>query len=334
MASYIARRKFLATLGGAAAAWPLSARAQQSGRVRRMGVLMGLAEGDPEGKVRAAVFERALQELGWTGGRNISIDYRWAPGDSEQTRVAAAELLSLAPDVILAHATPATVALHRATRTVPVVFVVVSEPVTQGFVESLAHPGGNITGFTNLEPTLGAKWLELLKEIAPSVTRVALMSNPDIAPYTILFSRSAEAAAQKIDVALIAAPVHEPAEIEAVLTMLGRQPGSGLVLFPDLFTTAHRKLIFDLAARYRVPAISAFRYQSNEGGLVSYGVDVRDQFRQSAAYVDRILRGENPASLPVIQPTKFEFVINLKAAKGLGLTVPDKLLALADEVIE
>ena len=328
------RRDFIKVISGAAAAWPLAARGQQPDRVRRIGVLMGLAESDPEAKVRAAVFERALQELGWTRGRNIRIDYRWAPGDVEQTRAAAAELLRLAPDVILAHATPATAALQRATRTLPVVFVAVSEPVAQGFVQSLARPGGNITGFTNLEPTLGAKWLELLKEIAPRVTRVAVMSNPNTAPYVILFSRSVEAVAQKIAVELIAAPVHEPAEIEAVLTMLGREPGGGLILPPDPFTVAHRKLIFDLAARYRVPAINGLLYFANEGGLVSYGVDVRDQFRQAAAYVDRILRGEKPADLPVQQPTKFELVINLTTAKALGLDVPPTLLARADEVIE
>jgi putative tryptophan/tyrosine transport system substrate-binding protein len=280
------------------------------------------------------VFERALQELGWTGGRNIRIDYRWAPGYVEQTRAAAAELLRLAPDMILAHATQATAALQQATRTVPVVFVAVSEPVAQGFVKSLAHPGGNITGFTNLEPTLGAKWLELLKEIAPRVTRVAVLYNPNTAPYATLFSRSAEVVAQKMAVELTAAPVHEPAEIESALAMLGREPGGGLIIAPDPFTSARRKLIFDLAARYRVPAISAFRYLSNEGGLVSYGVDVRDQFRQAAAYVDQILRGGKPADLPVQQPTKFELVINLKTAKALGLAVPSTLLARADEVIE
>ena len=325
----------MSLLGGAAATWPLAAQAQQPDRMRRIGVLMAFAENDPEGKVRAAVFERALQEVGWTSGRNIRIDYRWAPaGDVEQTRAAAAELLKLAPDVTLAHATQATEALRRATPTVPVVFVVVSEPVAQGFVQSLAHPGGNITGFTNLEPTLGAKWLELLTEIAPRVTRIAVLYNPGTAPHATLYFHSTEVVAQKMAVELIVAPVHEPAEIEAALTRLGQEPGGGLILPPDSFTTAHRKLIFDQAARYRVPAISAFPYQSNEGCLLSYGVDVRDQFRQGAAYIDRILRGEKPADLPVQQPTKFELVINLKAARALGLTVPETLLARADEVIE
>jgi putative ABC transport system substrate-binding protein len=329
------RREFISLLGSGAATWPLAAQAQQPDRMRRIGVLMAFAENDPEGKVRAAVFERALQELGWTSGRNIRIDYRWVPpGDVEQTRAAAAELLKLAPDVTLAHATQATAELQRATPTVPVVFVVVSEPVAQGFVQSLAHPGGNITGFTNVEPTLGAKWLELLKEIAPRVTRVAVLYNPGTAPYATLYFHSTEVVAQKMAVELIVAPVHEPAEIEAALTMLGREPGGGLILPPDPFTVAHRKLIFDLAARYRVPAISAFRYLSNEGCLVSYGVDVRDQFRQGAAYVDRILRGKKPADLPVQQPTKFELVINLKTARALGLDVSPMLLARADEVIE
>ena len=329
------RRAFIALMGGATAAWPLAARAQQPDRMRRIGVLMAFAENDPEGKVRAAVFERALQEVGWTSGRNIRIDYRWAPaGDVEQTRAAAAELLKLAPDVTLAHATQATEALRRATPTVPVVFVVVSEPVAQGFVQSLAHPGGNITGFTNLEPTLGAKWLELLTEIAPRVTRIAVLYNPGTAPHVTLYFHSTEVVAQKMAVELIVAPVHEPAEIEAALTRLGQEPGGGLILPPDSFTTANRKLIFDQAARYRVPAISAFPYQSNEGCLLSYGVDVRDQFRQGAAYIDRILRGEKPADLPVQQPTKFELVINLKAARALGLDVPPTLLSIADEVIE
>jgi putative tryptophan/tyrosine transport system substrate-binding protein len=334
MASHIGRRKFLAALGGAPAAWPLAAHAQQAERMRRVGVLMAFAENDPEGKIRATVFERALQDLGWTSGRNIRIDYRWMPGDVEQTRAAAAELLKLAPDVILAHATPMTAALHQATPTVPVVFVVVSEPVAQGFVQSLAHPGGNMTGFTNVEPTLGAKWLELLKEIASRVARVAVLYNSNTAPYATLYFHSTELVAEKMAVELITAPVHEPAEIEAALTRLGREPGGGLILPPDPFTVAHRKLIFDLAARYRVPAISALRYLSNEGCLLSYGVDVRDQFRQGAAYIDRILRGEKPADLPVQQPTKFELVINLKTAKMLGIDVPPTLLARADEVIE
>ena len=328
------RRAFITLLGGAAAAWPLAARAQQPDRMRRIGVLMSFAENDPEGKVRATVFERALQELGWTGGRNIRIDYRWAPSDVEQTRAAAAELLRLAPDMILAHATQATAALQRATRTVPVVFVAVSEPVAQGFIQSLAHPGGNITGFTNLEPTLGAKWLELLKEIAPRVTRVAVLYNPNTAPYATLFSRSAEVVAQKMAVELTAAPVYDPAEIESALAMLGREPGGGLIIAPDPFTSAHRELILTLAARHKLPAVYRERFFVAAGGLMSYGPDLVEQFRQAAGYIDRILRGEKPADLPVQTPTKYELVINIKTANALDLEVPPTLLARADEVIE
>ena len=307
--------------------------------MRWIGVLMAFAENDSEGKVRAAVFERALQELGWTSGRNIRIEYRWAPaGDVEQTRAAAAGLLKLVPDVTLAHTTLATAALQRASRTVAsrtvsVVFVEVSEPVAQGFVQSLAHPGGDITGFTNLEPTLGAKWLELLKEIAPRVTRVAVLYNPNTAPYATLFSRSAEVVAQKMAVELTAAPVYEPAEMSA-LAMLGREPGGGLIIAPDPFTSAHRELILTLAARHKLPALYRERFFVAAGGLMSYGPDLVEQFRQAAGYVDRILRGEKPADLPVQAPTKYELVINSKTAKALGLEIPATVLARADEVIE
>ena len=331
----IGRRELLAAVGGAAATWPLAAQAQQPDRMRRIGVLMAFAESDPEGKVRAAVFERALQELGWTSGRNIRIEYRWAPaGNVEQTRAAAAGLLKLVPDVTLAHTTLATAALQRASRTVSVVFVEVGEPVAQGFVQSLAHPGGDITGFTNLEPTLGAKWLELLKEIAPRVTRVAVLYNPNTAPYATLFSRSAEVVAQKMAVELTAAPVYEPAEIESALAMLGREPGGGLIIAPDPFTSAHRELILTLAARHKLPAVYRERFFVAAGGLMSYGPDLVEQFRQAAGYVDRILKGEKPADLPVQAPTKYELVTNLKTAKALGLEIPPMLLARADEVIE
>jgi putative ABC transport system substrate-binding protein len=336
----VKRRDFITLLSGAAAAWPLAAQAQQPDLMRWIGVLMAFAENDPEGKVRVAVFERALQELGWTSGRNIRIEYRWAPaGDVEQTRAAAAGLLKLVPDVTLAHTTLATAALQRASRTVSVrtvsvVFVGVSEPVAQGFVQSLAHPGGNITGFTNLEPTLGAKWLELLKEIAPRVTRVAVLYNPNTASYATLFSRSAELVAQKMAVELTAAPVYEPAEIESALAMLGREPGGGLIIAPDPFTSAYRELILTLAARHKLPAVYRERFFVAADGLMSYGPDLVEQFRQAAGYVDRILKGEKPADLPVQAPTKYELVINVKTAKALGLEVPPTLLARADEVIE
>ncbi len=331
--NYLMRREFI-TLLSSALAWPLAARAQQPDGARRIGVLMAVPENGADSQARVTTFQKGLEKLGWTVGRNLEIDYRWGMFDVERARVAATDLLRLAPDVILANGTAALAAAQQATRTVPIVFTVVSEPLAQGFIQSLARPGGNITGFTNLEPTVGAKWLELLKEIAPGVTRVALIFNPEVTPIAIALSHSAEAAAQKFAVEPIVAPVHRPAEIESVITMLAREPGGGLILPVDTFSTAHRKLIVELAARYRLPAVYGFRYFAAEGGLISYGIHVLDQFLQAAAYVDRILRGERPADLPVQQPTKFELVINLKTAKALGLDIPPKLLALADEVIE
>jgi putative ABC transport system substrate-binding protein len=326
------RREFVALLGGAAA-WPLAAHAQQPERVRRIGVLMVGAESDHESRRRVTAFERELRNLGWIVSRNLQIDYRWSVSDDERAAAAAAELLRLIPDVVLASAPPALRAVQQTTRTTPIVFAAISEPVAQGFVASLAHPGGNTTGFASLEPTLGAKWLELLKEIAPHVTRVAAMRNPASAPIGAQFIHSAEAAASKLVLKTVEAQVHEPAEIEAVITKLGREPGGGLIILPDAFLSLHQRLVIDLAARHRVPAIYPFRYFAG-GGLVSYGPDVADQFRRAAGYVDRIFRGEKPADLPVQQPTKFELVINIKTAKALGLDVPPTLLARADEVIE
>jgi len=330
----IGRREFITKLGGAAMAWPLAARAQQTERMRRIGVLMPESEGDPESQARVAMFHGRLQELGWTVGRNLRIDYRWAIGDLERTRVDAAELLRLAPDVILAVASPALATVQKATRTIPVVFVAVSEPVAQGFIQSLAHPGGNITGFTNLEPTFGGKWLELLKEIAPRVTRVAIMFNPNTAPYAALFSRSVKAAAQKFGVEPADAAVQQLADVESVMSMLAREPGGGLLVPPDPFMAAQGKLIGELAARFQLPAVYPFRFMLAEGGLASYGVNIPDLFRHAASYVDRIFRGEKPSDLPVVQPTKFELVINLKTARALGLEIPPSLLARADEVME
>jgi putative tryptophan/tyrosine transport system substrate-binding protein len=327
------RRTFISLLSGAAA-WPLAAHAQQSERMRRIGVLIVFSENDPSSQRRVAAFQQGLAKLGWTVGRNLQIEYRWAISDDETARAATTELLALAPDVILANATTAVAASQRATRAVPIVFTGVSEPVAQGFVASLTHPGGNITGFTNLEPSVGAKWLELLKEIAPGVTRVGVMFKPALSHAIPLFQDSLKLAAPKFGVELIEAPVHDSAAIEVVLTGLGREPGGGLILLPDTFLASHLKLIVEMAARQQLPAIYPFRYFVGAGGLVSYGPDVDDQFRQAAGYVDRILRGEKPGDLPVQQPTKFEMVINLKTAKALGLTVPDKLLVAADEVIE
>jgi putative ABC transport system substrate-binding protein len=329
----VKRREFIAGLG-VAAAWPVVARAQQTDRVRRVGVLMAIAEGDAESPARVAAFEQSLAKLGWTLGRDLRIDYRWAAGDVARIRIAVPELIGLAPDVILADGTPALRAVHQATASIPIVFTVVSEPVAAGFVASLAHPGGNITGFANLEPSVGAKWLELLKQISPGITRAALPFNPDTTPVSQQQSRWAQAAAEKLAVAVVVVPVRSPVEIEAAVTMVGREPGGGLILPQDSFTLVHRQLIVDLAARHRLPAVYAFRDFAAAGGLLSYGVDVIDQFRRAATYLDRILRGTNPADLPVQQPTKFDFVINLKAAKALGLTIPETLLATADEVIQ
>src|SRR5262249_20416391 len=335
--SDIGRREFITLLGGAAAAPALlpsrTARAQQK-RIKRIGVLMLPAENDPQGRARVEAFEQGLEKLGWMVSGNLQIDYRWGMSDVERTRAAATELLNLAPDVILANGTPALPVVRRATVTVPIVFTVVNEPVAMGFVASLAHPGGNVTGFSDLEPTVAAKWLELLKEIAPGIRRTAFMFNSELNPSAVMFSRSAEAAAQKLAVEVLAARVKEPPAIEAIMTTLGREPG-GSVIFPTVnFTSLHRNLIFELTARHHLPAMYARRFFADEGGLVSYGPDDVDQFRRAAGYVDRILRGEKPADLPVQQPTKFELVINLKTAKALDLTVPNTLLVSADEVIE
>jgi putative ABC transport system substrate-binding protein len=329
----VKRRAFITLLGGAATL-PVAARAQQPDRVRRIGVLMAGRENDQQSGSRITAFQQGLEKLGWTVGRNLAIDYRWSASDFERARAATTELLSLAPDLIVANALSAARAAQQATRTVPIVFTGVSEPVAQGLVVSLARPGGNTTGFTNLEPSVGGKWVELLKEVAPRVARVSVMFNPTSASIAAQFVFSIEAAGAKLDLETVVARVHELAEIEAVMTRLGREPGAGLIFPLDTFTALHHKLIVELAARHRLPAIYPFGYYAAAGGLVSYGPDVTDQFRRSAAYVDRILRGEAPGDLPVQQPTKFEFVINLKSAKALGLEVPDKLLALADEVIE
>jgi putative tryptophan/tyrosine transport system substrate-binding protein len=329
------RRDLIQGIAGLAAAWPLVARAQQSaGRMRRIGALILNSKDDPRSRSIVAVLQEGLDKLGWTVGDNLQIDYRWSISGPDSARIATGELLALFPDLIVAHSVSAVRAAQQATRTIPVVFTAVSEPVTQGFVASLAHPGANITGFTNLEPSVGSKWLELLKAIAPRVTRVGLMFNPTSSPVTPLFSHAVEAAAPDFGMETTELEVHDPADIEAAMTKLSREPGGGLILPPDTFTSFHYKLIAALAARYNLPAMFAFRYFVDAGGLISYGPDVVDQFRRAASYIDRILRGEKPADLPVQQPSKFEFVINLKAAKALGLTVPYSLQSLADEVIE
>jgi putative tryptophan/tyrosine transport system substrate-binding protein len=332
MASHIGRRKFLATLGSAAAAWPLAARAQTK-QTRRIGVLMGLVANDPEAKSRVVAFENGLRELGWVKERNLSIEYRWA-GDGNVLRDHAAQLLAMAPDLILANSTPETVALREQNLAVPIVFTQVVDPVGQGLVPNLAHPGGNLTGFTSFEFSIGTKWLEALKQTAPRVRRVAVVFNPQSAPFADLFLRPVEAAAPSFSVAPIEAAVREPADVDRMFDMLAREPNGGLMVLPDISMTNYREAIVALAARHHVPAIYPFRFFATIGDLMSYGTDVAEVFRRAAAYVDRIFKGEKPGDLPVQAPTKYELVINLKTAKTLGLTVPPTLLALADEVIE
>jgi putative tryptophan/tyrosine transport system substrate-binding protein len=333
MASHIGRREFLATLGGAAAAWPLPARAQQAERVRRIGLLMGVAD-DRDGQARVTAFKQGLQELGWTDGGNIQIETRFGGADAGRIRSHAAELVALAPDVIVGQTTPVIRALRQATSSIPIIVAAVNDPVEQGFVSSLAHPGGNITGFSFIDFQMVGKWLEMLKEVAPGVSRAVLTFSPDTSPYYYVYLRSFEAEPRSIAVEVTAAPVRNIAEVEEAIAKLGREPGGGLIVPPDVFTLVHQQLVIRLAQQHRVPAVYAFRTSVAQGGLMSYGPDPYDNFRRSASYVDRILKGAKPADLPVQQPTKFELAINLKTAKELGLTVPDSLLARADEVIE
>jgi putative ABC transport system substrate-binding protein len=328
------RREFITLLGGAVAAWPLTARAQQGGAMRRVGVLIGVAS-DPETKAWVATFRKRLDELGWRVGGNLQIDERWTAGDPERNRAFAAELVAMKPDAIFAFSSVVVAALQRESRAVPIVFTAISDPVGSGFVQSLARPGGNATGFTNFVPTMAGKWLEVLKEIAPQVERAVLIFNPQTAPYVAeYYQRPFEAAAPSFGVKAIAAIVHQTAEIEAAIADLAHAPGGGLVVPPDNFSYVHRGLIFALAARHRLPTVYPFRFMAREGGLVSYGVDLGETFPRAAEYVDRILKGAKPADLPVQAPTKFELVINLQTARLLGLEVPATLLARADEVIE
>jgi putative tryptophan/tyrosine transport system substrate-binding protein len=327
------RRELFSILGGAVAAWPIVTRAQQRDRMRRIGVLMYYPEHDPAGLLRAKAFHQEIERLGWVVGRNLQIDYQWGVGDADWRRSSVTQLLQLAPDVIIANAGAMALAAQQATRTVPIIFLGPADPVADGLVQSLAHPGGNVTGFTVFEPSLGSKMLELLREVAPHITRVAVMTNPDSPGGRRVYDAAAEAA-QRLTVPLVAARVREPTEIEAAITMLGRQPGYGLIVPPDPSIATHHKLIVELVARHRLPAVYGLRVFAVEGGLVSYGVDLLGLFRQAAAYADRILRGEKPANLPVQQPMKFELVLNLKTAKALGLTMPPALLLLADEVIQ
>jgi putative ABC transport system substrate-binding protein len=329
----IQRREFITLLGGAAASWPLAARAQQGNRVRRISMLMPYDENDPEGKRRHSAFTQALADLGWTEGSNVRIDLRWGGNDTDRIRALAQELVRLQPDIILAGSIAATVALQRETRTIPIVFVAVADPVASGIVPRLDRPSGNITGFATSEASLGGKWLELLSEIAPGLKRATIMFNPDTAPVSI-YMPSLETAARSFKVAPIIAPVHSDVEIERAITALGREPGGGLVVISEPFTLTHRAPIILAAARNNVPAVCANSYFARDGGLLSYGVDSVDTFRRAASYVDRILRGANPGDLPVQLPTKFEMVLNLKTAKALGLAIPPSILLRATEVVE
>jgi putative tryptophan/tyrosine transport system substrate-binding protein len=326
------RRNFIALLGGAAA-WPLAARAQQAAQTRRVGVLMNLAADDAEGLARVTAFAQALQQLGWTDGRNVRIDYRWAAGDPERFQRYAQELLTLGPDVTLASATPGIVALERASRTVPIVFVAVADPVGAGFVESLARPGGHITGFSIFEYGMSSKWLELLKEIAPRVTRVAVIRDQSLTSGTAQFA-AVQSVAPSFGVELSPVGVRDAGEIERGVAGFARTPNGGVIVTGSPLSGVHRDLIIALAARHQLPAVYGFRFFASAGGFISYGPDIVDQYRRAAGYVDRILKGEKPGDLPVQAPTKYELVINLKTAKALGLEIPSSVLARANEVIE
>jgi putative ABC transport system substrate-binding protein len=322
------RREFITLIGGAAVAWPQAAHAQAE-RVRRIGVLMALDANDPEGQSEVRAFKQGLQELGWIEGRNLQVGYNWAGGEPNRIQASAKELVGLQCEVIVARSTPAVAALLKETRTIPIVFSYVVDPVGSGFVQSFARPGGNVTGFQTYEFTIVGKWLDLLMEVAPSVQRIAYIYNPATAPPGFL--HTLETLAPSIPVPLVAAPVHNSAEIEAAIARLAREPDGGLMVMPDIFNDTNHAQISALTAQHRLPAIYVHRF---DDALITYGPDLPDLFRRAASYVDRILRGEKPGDLPVQAPTKYELFINLKAAKALGLTVPPALLISADEVIE
>ena len=326
------RREFI-VFGGGAAAWPLAARAQQVGAVRHLGMLIDYAESDPAAQSLVAAFRGELAKLGWAVGRDLQIEVRWSAGNADRIGTFAKELVDLRPDAILARGTPETRALCRETQTIPIVFALVSDPITSGFTTSLAHPDRNATGFALYEHTMGGKWIAILREIAPSTVRVALLFNPTTAPPLEFFLPSIQAAASSFDVKVSAARVYSKAEIEGVIAGLASDPGGGLIVMPDSFNVTNRDLIIALASRYGVPAISDTRFYTESGGLMNYGSDFVKQFRKAAGYVDRVLKGAKPADLPIQEPTEFDVVINLKTAKALGLTVPTSLMVAA-QVIE
>jgi putative ABC transport system substrate-binding protein len=327
------RREFITVVAGAAVSWPLTVQAQQTEQLRRVGLLVNRAADDPDGQARVAAFQQVLQQLGWSDGRNVRVDTRWDEDDIELSRRYARELVALAPDVILASGAPSVAALQHVSRTLPIVFVAIVDPVGAGFVGSLARPGGNVTGFMIYEYSLGGKWLGLLKQIAPSVTRVAVLRDPDLSSGIALFG-AIQNAAQSLGVEVRPTIMREAGEIERAIAALARSGNGGLIVAPSASASVHRNLIISLAAGLKLPAIYPYRYMVAQGGLMSYAPDTVDQFRRAAGYVDRILKGEKPADLPVQGPTKYELAINIRTAKALALTVPPTLLASADEVIE
>jgi putative tryptophan/tyrosine transport system substrate-binding protein len=327
------RREFITLIGGAAAAWPLAARGQQSDQVRRVGLLMGYPEGDRQARANVAAFREGLRSLGWIEGRNIQLEFRWAGGDTDKARAFAKELVGIKPDVIVPSTNQVTEILQHETRAIPIVFVFVGDPVGSGFVKSLSRPGGNITGFANFENSIGAKWLEILKELAPKTRNVGFIHSPLAAP-NIGFLRAAEAAGPSLGVKVFALPVTNAADIERTVAAFTTEPNGGLIVAPHAVTLAHRDLIIAMAAQHRLPAVYSDRYFAESGGLLSFGNNTADLFRRSTTYIDRILKGGEPAELPVQLPTKFELIINLKTAKTLGLDVPLFLQQRADDVIE
>jgi len=328
------RRDFIKLTGGAVAAWPLAAHAQRPEQVRRVGVLSLQAEDDPLQQAWDTAFRRRLNELGWVDGRNIHFDYRWAAGSVDRLPAFAKELVALSPDALLGVTTPPTAALQHETKTIPIIFAVVSDPIGSGFVASLSNPGGNITGFINIEGSVAGKWVELIHEVAPRVSRVGILYNPDTAPYARIYIEAFQTAASALAISPLDASVRTAAEIEAAITKLGGEAGSGLVVIPDTFNVVNRQTIIALANRYRLPAIYPFGFFVSEGGLMSYGIDNIDLFRGAAAYIDRVLKGAKPSELAVQLPTKFELFVNRKTAKVLDITVPGTVIARADEVIE
>jgi len=328
------RREFITLLAGVAAAWPLAARAQQSERMRRVGVLIARAANDPEGKKQAETLQRGLEQLGWSSGRNVEIHFRWQTNDAGTRLAFAKELVERKLDVLVVNSTPYLIAARQATGSIPIVFVAIADPVAQGFVQSLAHPGGLITGFGVEEPSMGAKWLELLREIAPLVGQASVLFNPNSAPFARMFLPSMQSIGLPASFKLIVSPVRDETELDRAITSAGRQPSSGLIFLPDSFFSSRRETVVALVSKQKLPAIYADAALVRSSGLIAFGIDRVDLFYRAAAYVDRILKGDKPADLPVQMPTKFELVINLKTAKVLGLDVPATLLARADEVIE